>query len=143
MARSPNGLIIVGCGKAKIWKKRRGLGKVKAQDAYVGALYRSARAFAEKRGPNWLILSAKHGLLPPDQPISNYNVTIGDRGAITSQHLRSQWQRLRNKPALVICLASEKYVSLLRTSIPQSVLIRTPLDGMDLFECMHWFKSHS
>jgi len=141
MAKPSNALIIVGCGKAKIWKRHPDVGRVQAQDAYVGSLFRSARRFAEKRGTNWLILSAKYGLLRPSQLISDYDVTISSQRAITSQHLRRQWQRLPNRPAVAVCLASRRYVSLLYDSIP--IAIRAPLDGMDLFERMRWLKSHS
>jgi len=143
MAKRSKPLIIVGCGKAKIWYKRRDIGKVEAHEAYVGPLFRSARRFAEKHGKDWLILSAKYGLLRPKQPISDYDVTIGSPGAVTTKQLRQQWRRLRNAPLVAVCLASKKYVDLLRASIPEGVSIRTPLEGMDLFERMRWLKRHS
>jgi hypothetical protein len=143
MAKASAPLIIVGCGKAKIWSRGHHVGRVKAQDAYIGSLFKSARRFAEKRGANWLILSAKYGLLRPDQLISDYDVTFGSRGAISSERLGRQWQRLRDRPAMAVCLASRRYVSLLRASIPEGVFIRAPLDGMDLFQRMRWLRSHA
>jgi hypothetical protein len=143
MAKPSSELVIIGCGKAKIWDRRCSIGKVKAQDAYVGALFRSACRFAKRGGARWLILSAKHGLLRPDQLISKYDVKVGSPGAITPARLRNQWQRLRERPSVAICLASKSYVSLLQASIPQGVLLRAPLNGMDLFERMHWLKAHS
>jgi len=143
MAKLSHGLIIIGCGKAKIWDRRRGVARVKARDAYVGSLFKSARRFAEKRGAKWLILSAKYGLLRPSRLISDYDISIGAQSAITAEALSRQWQRLRNRPTVAVCLASKSYVKLLRDAIPDSVAIRTPLDGMDLFERMRWLKAHS
>src|SRR5438477_6572130 len=134
-------MIVVGCGKAKVWKKHPRPGKIQAQDAYVGSLFKLSRRFAEKREPhNWLILSAKYGLIRPNRQISNYDVTIGSRGAITAQRIRGQWRRLAKKQTASMCLASKKYVRLLRDSVPKNVRIKTPMDGLDLFERTAWLK---
>ena len=136
-------LVIVGCGKAKVWDRADRLGKVRAKDAYVGSLFKSQRRFAEQRAAKWLILSAKYGLLHPEQPIANYNVTFGSRGAISAERVQKQWrQRLSDNPTIAVCLASKNYVRLLRDSIPKSVTLQTPLDGMGLFERMRWLKQH-
>jgi hypothetical protein len=49
-----------------------------ARDLYVSPLFRAARAYAERRhGPeNWLILSALHGLVHPDQLLAPYDLTL-------------------------------------------------------------------
>ena len=143
MAKPSNSLTIIGCGKAKIWSRHRRAGRIKAQDAYVGPLFKLARRFAQNGGRNWLILSAKYGLVLPDQLISDYDVTVGSPGAITTQRLLRQWQQLHPKPTVAICLASRRYVCLLRDSVPKGVAIRAPLDGMNLFKRMRWLKRHS
>jgi hypothetical protein len=52
----------------------------------VAALFRSpgfasARAHAERSGLPWFVLSAKHGLLDPDDVVSPYDVQIDERSA--------------------------------------------------------------
>jgi hypothetical protein len=37
------------------------------------AYFRKMRAWAESRGDRWYILSAKHGLLSPEEPIAPYD----------------------------------------------------------------------
>lgn len=40
-----------------------------------------ARAYVEAQNAEWFILSAKYGLLPPDQVIQPYNATLNDMTA--------------------------------------------------------------
>jgi len=142
--RSNRAVTVVGCGKAKIWDKCPKLGKIQAKDAYTGSLFRLSRLFAEKHArKNWLILSAKYGLVRPNRRILNYDVTIGSPGATTPQRVRSQWRRLANERTVAICLASENYVRLLRDALPENVAIKTPLEGLDLFKRTPWLKRHS
>lgn len=62
----PSGLlVIVPCGKAKIWAKHPQAGPTAAADAYVGAPFTVNRRYAQQSGGDWVILSAKHGFLRP------------------------------------------------------------------------------
>ena len=49
-----------------------------ARDLYVSPLFRAARAYAERRyGPEgWLILSACHGLVHPNQVLAPYDLSL-------------------------------------------------------------------
>src|ERR1700682_6158789 len=70
-------LVIVPCGRAKIWAKRPDAGAVLARDAYIGSPFKVNRAYAERFGDDWLILSAKYGFLAPADTLpENYNVTF-------------------------------------------------------------------
>lgn len=52
-----------------------------ARELYRSPLFRAARAWAEARADAWGILSARHGLVMPDQVIRPYDFTIrGLRG---------------------------------------------------------------
>src|SRR6266516_6226594 len=93
--RSNRAVTVIGCGKAKIWDKCPKAGRVQAKDAYTSSLFKLSRTFAEKHTPdNWLILSAKYGLIRPNERISNYNLTVGSRPIVSSARIRSQWRRL-------------------------------------------------
>src|SRR5260370_5701944 len=85
-------LIIVSCGKAKIWDRLPNSGAVPARDAYVSSLFKVCRRYAEATGKPWTILSAKYGFLNPTEPITQYNMEFGkDDDAITNADLRRQW----------------------------------------------------
>ncbi|WP_211589764.1 DUF6884 domain-containing protein [Microbispora sp. H11081] len=77
---SPRVLVIVPCGKAKIWDKNPHAGPTAARDAYIGAPFIVNRRYAERFGDRWVILSAKYGFLNPDDPVEGpYNVTFKRR----------------------------------------------------------------
>lgn len=50
-----------------------------ARDLYLGELFTRSRELAEARGATWAILSAKHGLVMPDQVIEPYDERLPAR----------------------------------------------------------------
>ena len=58
-------IILVGCVKKKLGSDR----VIPAKDLYISRLYECRRAYAERYGCPWYILSAKYGLLDPDTKI--------------------------------------------------------------------------
>ena len=76
-------LILVGCVSGK------NDGPCKARDLYKSPLWKGRRAYAEKSGLPWYILSAKHGLLDPDTSIERYNRALTD----LSPDERRDWSR--------------------------------------------------
>jgi hypothetical protein len=63
-------LVLVGCVKEKL--PRRQL----AKELYTSPLFRGRRARAEELQCPWFILSAKYGLLSPDQEVDNYDLEL-------------------------------------------------------------------
>lgn len=63
-------IILIGCGRAKQE------GRHEAQDLYTGSLFRARRTYAERTGDPWYIISAKYGLVRPEQWIDSYDLTI-------------------------------------------------------------------
>ncbi len=79
MTCSTRSLVIVPCGKGKIWSKEPHRGAVPARDAYTGAPFVVNRAYAERFGDAWVVLSAKYGFIPPEQMIPGpYEVSFKD-----------------------------------------------------------------
>jgi hypothetical protein len=72
-------LIIVPCGRSKIWTKHPNAGPTPACEAYTGAPFKVNRSYAEKSGDRWVILSAKYGFIEPSVPITMYEVTFKKR----------------------------------------------------------------
>ena len=70
-------LYLVSCVKTKCSTR------ASAKDLYVSPWFRKARAFVEKTGDPWRILSAEYGLLHPDEEVRPYErtlTTIGNHG---------------------------------------------------------------
>jgi uncharacterized HhH-GPD family protein len=74
---------LVGCVKSKQPRP------APARDLYTSALFRGRRAFVESTCDQWFILSAKHGLLAPDELIEPYDVRLADK----PDHERQRWSR--------------------------------------------------
>lgn len=59
-------LILLGCVSQK------GTQPVPARDLYISPLWRKRRSYAETTGKPWMILSAEHGLVDPDEVVAPY-----------------------------------------------------------------------
>ena len=60
--------LILACSK-----KKRTAPALLAKDLYLGSIFLKGKAIAEAAGMNYCILSAKYGLLMPDDFIENYD----------------------------------------------------------------------
>jgi hypothetical protein len=74
-------LILVACVKQKL------ADPAPARDLYTSDLFRKEREYAERAGVPWFILSAKHGLVSPDQELEPYELHL----AKTSAAYRDSW----------------------------------------------------
>jgi hypothetical protein len=106
---------VVPCGKTKVWDKHPDRGPAPAREVYVGPLATAARRYAERfHSGRWVILSARHGLLAPDDVVLGpYEVSFsGPVGEIISD------KRLREQAVgrgftdldKVVVVAGRKYV---------------------------------
>lgn len=59
-------LVVVPCGKSKIWDRQPDHGPAPAIAAYTGAMCRLNRQYAAQFGDAWIMLSPKYGFIAPD-----------------------------------------------------------------------------
>lgn len=72
---------LVACGKKKLATSAA------ACDLYQGSLFRKASAYCATTYDRWYILSAKHGLLAPDQVVEPYDLSLKE----LTLNERQQW----------------------------------------------------
>ncbi|EPR37362.1 hypothetical protein dsx2_0708 [Desulfovibrio sp. X2] len=131
---------LVACASSK------GSSPTSARDLYVSPLFCKSRKYAELHCDDWYILSAKHGLLDPEQVISPYSVTLNGK----SQHERKEWAdrvweklRSRVRPGTkVIVLAGKSYREFLESRIKEAggnVLV--PLAGKAIGLQLQWLTA--
>ncbi|MGI8497740.1 MAG: DUF6884 domain-containing protein [Gemmatimonadaceae bacterium] len=65
-----NRVALVSCVKTK------GVSSAPAEDLYTSPLFRALRAYAKTHAGEWYVLSAKHGVLRPEQVIAPYEQTL-------------------------------------------------------------------
>ena len=87
----PGFLVVVSCGKEKIWKRHPNAGPMAARNAYTSPVFKRSRRYAEHFAEAWLILSAKYGLIEPEFCIpEDYNRSFYSPDAIATAALRQQ-----------------------------------------------------
>ncbi|RYG73981.1 hypothetical protein EU245_03700 [Lentibacillus lipolyticus] len=124
-------LSIIPCGRKKIWDKYPEAGAVPAKDAYIGTFHKRCQQYAETFTDGWVVLSAKHGFLFPNNMVDGpYDVTFGQKNAdiITADRLRQQVRakQLDQYDRLII-LTGQKYRPVLNSCIPGSMPREYPL----------------
>jgi len=127
-------LVVVPCGKRKIWDKHPERGPTEAREVYVGAPFKVNREYAEKFGDDWVILSAKYGFIEPDFIIpKNYDVTFNDRSTkpISMEQLKRQVETKFSGFRQVTALGSRRYAEIVSKAFEQTKAeIHAPSAGL-------------
>ncbi len=130
-------LIIVPCGKRKIWDRDPTRGPTQAKDAYEGTLFRVNRCYAEMYGDYWLVLSAKYGFIPPDFVIPGpYDATFKKKASapIDIESLRVQMAHFDiREVSTVVGLGGAEYREKVRLVFGNQVAsLEYPFEGLKL-----------
>ena len=128
---------LVGCSSAKLSRP------APARELYTSPLFRKASTYAELTCARWFILSAKHGLLNPDQVVEPYDVKLGTN-ARTSPPIHEWADRVRGQlateladtpRAVLVTLAGVQYQTVLR---PCQWPFRIPMKGLGIGQQLGW-----
>ncbi len=128
-------LAVVPCGKLKLTHP------APAKDMYIGTFFKAVYRFALKHSNRIVIVSAKYGVLEPDQTISPYDVTLSK----VSKEYRREWsekvaptlQEFVDKGYTLLYLCNKRY----REGCPAGL---TPLEGKGgMGEQIKWLKEHT
>jgi hypothetical protein len=104
---------------------------------YVSSLYGKSVMVAEGWGLSFSILSAKHGLLDPDETIEPYDLTL--KGA--SKEFKSEWAhkvdaQIRNlidrKKRLIMLAGDDYYAPLIEVGMKDPLNFFAPMQGLSL-----------
>jgi hypothetical protein len=128
-------LVVIPCGKSKVWNLNPKAGPTKAKDAYTGAPFKVNKEYAEKFGDHWIILSAKYGFINPDYIIpEDYNVTFKDPSSnpIKMDNLKKQAEAFHDFNR-VVALGGKDYTGIIEQVFKgQDKILVTPTKGMQL-----------
>ena len=124
-------LCIIPCGKRKIWDKNPEAGPTKAKNVYIGPFAASCRRYAERfYSSAWCIISAKHGILFPDDIVPGpYQVTFSKpkTNPISLEKLKAQvTKKGLEKYQNIIVIAGREYVRKVQQVFPEKE-VSTPL----------------
>jgi hypothetical protein len=139
-------LVIVPCGRSKIWDRHPEHGPTLAQDAYTGSLFRMNRLYAERFGRRWVILSAKYGFIAPTVVIPGpYDTTFlrASSSPITVPVLQQQVAALGLADHdAIIGLGGAAYRTVITEAFgPWPVTITFPFAGLPIGKLLHATKA--
>ena len=137
-------VVLVGCVKSKL---DRG---APAKDLYVSDYFRKMRAYAERAGVRWFILSAEHGLVGPETWVEPYERYLPDtsreyRRAVGSERRGSAGPRpwARSTGVVVDIHAGSAYVESAEEALrPLGAVVVDQLQGLSFGRRLSWYLQH-
>lgn len=105
------------------------------------------RRYAEGNCDEWLILSAKYGVLQPESVIAPYELTLNALPiSERMQWAEMAWRQLARilpSKAHIIILAGARYRTLLLPQLSSTdFTIEIPMEGLRMGEQMKWLNEH-
>ncbi|HOV17014.1 MAG TPA: hypothetical protein PLF50_05935 [Candidatus Cloacimonadota bacterium] len=116
-----------------------------AKDLYISPLFKKSRYFVEKNCDKWFILSAKYGLLSPEQIVEPYNETLKSYGVKE----KTAWAELVFREIAkhihpgdkIVFLAGKSYRQLLIPKLQNlGVLIEIPMKDLEIGKQLHYLN---
>lgn len=135
---APAPVFLVACVAAKLDRP------APARALYTSPWFQKARAYVERQGAPWFILSAKHGLIVPETVIAPYDETLGAMkagarrlwGARVIEAMAAQI----DAAAPLIVLAGRNYRDPLWPSIERRA--SAPMAGLGIGQQLAWLTTH-
>ena len=121
---------------------------VPARDLYQSDLFKkSVRWMQRQNFDTWFILSAKHGIVKPDQILEPYNLTLNTLKA----DVRRQWaetvlaelMKALPESASITFLAGSKYREYLTQPLHErGYEVHIPMQGLSIGKQLQWLDAH-
>jgi hypothetical protein len=127
-------IALIGCCQRKLARP------APARELYTSPLFRLSVAWAEARGLPWLVLSARHGVVAPQQVVEPYDLSLSQVAKLADDLKR--WRllchvTLRGRARRFVLLAGKLY----REAViaPGGELAHdTPLAGLGIGQRLAW-----
>lgn len=119
-----------------------------ARELYVSEWFLKARRYTEASDCYWFILSAEHGLVPPDRVIAPYERTLNTmpikQRRVWANHVLEQLINAAPRLAKAVFLAGERYREFLaRFLADRGVAVDVPMAGLRIGEQLRWLAQHT
>jgi len=130
---------LVSCAARKVSRA------VQTQDLYDSDLFRKSRAWAQQNADSWFILSALHGLLPPDKVTAPYDVTLNRMPRAERQawadRVMTELENQITPGDTVLFLAGAKYREDLHLLLEAAGFrVEVPMRGLGIGRQLAWLK---
>ena len=115
----------------------------KAKDLYVSALFSKSRKYVERHCDRWYVLSAKHGLVHPNQVVEPYEDTLNTKPTKERKLWAEEvWSDLKKELEItdnVVFLAGNRYREYLIPKIHSyGCYVDVPMEGKSIGKQLQW-----
>jgi hypothetical protein len=130
---------LVSCVSKKLPKPAQ------ARDLYTSDWFLKARHYVERTGSPWFILSAEHGLVPPNRVLAPYERTLSamrmlDRQAWAAQ-VKAQMETSLPDADRIVVLAGLRYREFLVEYLRQRArTVEVPMEGLSIGRQLRYLK---
>ncbi len=116
-----------------------------AKDLYTSPLFRKARAYVERTGGPWFVLSAKYGLVHPNEVIEPYDLTLNTMGRSDRRRwagrVLTQLESHLDSVGAVTFMAGQRYREFLEPSLRgRGLAVSVPMEGLKIGEQLSWLS---
>jgi len=128
-------IVILGCTKTKHE------GMMEARLLYEKSnLFRLCKKFCQKHKYEYVIISAKYGIIYPKTEIKNYDETFSNKSKINQMQkiIVPKMLNIISSYSEVIVLCGDKYIQTFKPIIDKK--FQFPLKGKKIGERMQWLK---
>jgi cytoplasmic iron level regulating protein YaaA (DUF328/UPF0246 family) len=141
-AKPPQRIVLVACAAKKY------AGRQPAKSLYASTLFRKSRAWAERNGDAWYILSALHGLVHPDTVIESYDLTLKKRSRRDNREWSArtvdQILKVATEGDTVVFLAGTAYREYVAVELRRAgITVEAPMEGLTIGLQLQWLTSES
>ena len=117
-----------------------------AKELYLSDWFGRARAFVERHEGRWFILSAKWGLVAPEQSIEPYDQTLNEMAIAQrrqwAHNVQSQMDVSLPLRGRCVVLAGRRYREFLMPYLAERYTVEVPMEGLAIGRQLQWLATH-
>jgi hypothetical protein len=135
-------IALVSCVKSKRTSQAPG------GELYISPLFKGFRAYAKANADEWYILSAKYGVLNPQQVVEPYELTLNnmpkEERRVWGTRVREQLREILPPHAEVVLLAGARYREEIEPFLREhGHAVEIPLLGLPMGRQLAWLRDYS
>jgi hypothetical protein len=120
----------------------------RAEALYDSPLFDKCSRLARMRGDRWFILSAKHGLLRPDEVVAPYEETLNtmsaDRRRAWASAVCRQLMEVTSPGDTLVFLAGSRYrEGLIPELLHRGCKVEVPMEGLTIGRQLQWLDDQA
>jgi cytoplasmic iron level regulating protein YaaA (DUF328/UPF0246 family) len=118
-----------------------------ARDLYISDWFKKASSYADSISDQWFILSAKYGLLDPDDVVEPYDETlnkmpVNQRRAWSKKVIEDLIPKLNVGDQVVVLAGIKSREFLVSPLSSKGIQVEIPMEGLRIGEQLSWLSKH-